>query len=497
MRCVSGAAAVVRGAGGDGEAGGPRWGAGPGRSFHLLWLWVGIGGGEGDAMSRCFPFPPPGYEARPRRDQQRKDGDLLKKEKHKEKKYRKEKDRAKGEIVEKDRDRRKDKRNKKHKREKRRERGKNEDRDKDKKQSWAQQTQKNDDPGNIIREERGQNEAAKDIKPTVDLDNHKCDNNRSFFPRSADSIGAAVSKEKERNSLGRTIKKSAETTQDNHGIVRRRDSTVHDNRKGAGRGVDSKTNIKNKKSLQVGSAPDFEISIHSAKGKNVRIDTKGGMMGKENQSANNWLAKMNQLSVQDQDGQIEGKCKAVKEKDRGKDNLMELGFYNENKYTSDDRKKRKDFDTTNSQHELNMKTTKLPRVFPTKDEQICRHSQQTAPYSSTKLLCPNACETDRNNTVTGSRCSEENIASVSSSGCKNNKGYLKRPHSDTKYLSQLYSIPSVQDFSDYIDQGWLFSQDRDGRKPAALEAAESDQVWSDARLIDIADVIALPYVVPL
>jgi len=46
MRCVSGAAAAVGGVGVYGEAGGSGWGAGPGKSFRLLWLWVGIVGGE-------------------------------------------------------------------------------------------------------------------------------------------------------------------------------------------------------------------------------------------------------------------------------------------------------------------------------------------------------------------------------------------------------------------------------------------------------------------
>lgn len=144
-------------------------------------------------------------------------------------------------------------------------------------------------------------------------------------------------------------------------------------------------------------------------------------------------------------------------------------------------------------------TTKLPRVSPTKKEEICRDSQQIAPYSSTELLGTNACEIGRdkaqdvyNNGTTGSHCSAEDIASVSSSGYMSNKGYLKQPHPDTKYLSQLYSLPPAQDFSYYIDQDWLFSQDRDERKTAAFEAAESDQVWSDAQLIDTADVIALP-----
>ncbi|PUZ52333.1 hypothetical protein GQ55_6G261800 [Panicum hallii var. hallii] len=553
-------------------------------------------------MSRCFPFPPPGYEATPRREKQQKD--LLKKEKHKEKKHRKEKDRGKGERKEKDRDHRKDKHDKKHKRKKRRDMRNNEDRDKDKKQCMGQDTQKNYKHGNRKPEERGQNEAVQDIKPTDKL--------------ITQNFGQEGSEEKERNSLGRVVKKSEEATQCNHEMVQKSESIVRANKKGMARGVDSKTKIKNGKSLQVGSAemhfrrkhscngvdirqdkhsctgvdvqqdnsnarrssedvhtarpfvlgsgreangritlspnrlqraeemePDPEISVHSTKGKNDRISTKGGMMGKENRSANNCRGKMNQQSVRNK-GEVEGKaetnyCEAVKRKDRDRvvkkrkteyknkqkemekngtvnkhkhedlgaredqvDNLMRSGFLNGQKFTSDNVKKRKDFDANTSPDEHSMKMTKISRVAPTKDEEISRHSQRITPYSSTELLDTNTREIGRhkpqdgyNSTIIGSRCSEEDIASVSSSCYRSNKGYLEQAHPDTKYLSQSYSIPPAQDFSDFIDQDWLLSQDCGERKTAAFGAAESDQVWSDAQIIDTADVIALPYVVPL
>ncbi|CAM0144449.1 unnamed protein product [Urochloa decumbens] len=563
-------------------------------------------------MSRCFPFPPPGYEARPRSEQQHKD--LLRKEKRKEKKRRKEKDRRKGERKENDRDHRKDKHNKKHKREKRRGRRKKEDTDKNKKQSLGQDTRNNYKHGNKKPEERGQNEAVKDMKPTDELiartfvqdnTNLKCDNNRSLLSLSTDSIGATSSEVKEGNLLGRMVKKSVEATQDNHGMVQKSDSIARASKKGMGRDIGSKGKIKNGKNLQVGSAekhsrrkhsckgvdiwqdnsnaqrsseevhtanpsvseskreangritqspntwqkakemgPDPEISVHSSKGENGRIGTKGGMMGKENQSANNCHGKMNQQFVRNKDTEVEWKTnyrKAVKGKDRDRvvkkrkteyknkenelggngtvnehkhedlgarddhiDNLMRLGFVNEQNFTSDNIKKRKDFDANNSPHEHSMRITKLPRVSPTKDEEICRHSQRITSYGSTELLDTNTREIDwhkpqggYNNASTGSHYSEDDVSSVSSSGYKKNKGHLKQPHPDTKYLSQLYSIPPAQDFSGYIDQDWLFSQDGDGWKTAAFEAAESDQIWSDAQLIDTADVIALPYVVPL
>ncbi|CAO2192208.1 unnamed protein product [Urochloa humidicola] len=432
----------------------------------------------------------------------------------------------------------------------------------------------------------------------------KCANNRSLLSWSTDSIGAGCN-EKESNSLATMVKKSLEATQGSHGMVQRSDSIARTNKKGMGRGVGSTGKIKNVKNHQVGSAemhsrrnhscngvdvwqdnsnaqrssedvhaanpvesrreangrmtpspntlqkagemePDPEISAHFAKGENGRISTKGGMMGKENQSANNWCGKMNKQFVRNKDREDEGKVKtnyrkAVKGKDRDRivkkrktgyrnkekeaekngtvnehkhadlgekedqvDNLTRLGFLNEPEFMSGSIKKRKDFDTNSSPHEHSMRMTKLLRVSPTKAEEICRHSQQITRYSPTELLGTNTCEIawrnpqdGYNNVITGSNYSEEDVASVSSSDYKRNKCYLKQTHPDTEYLSQLYSIPQAQDFSYYIDQDWLFSQDREERKTAAFEAAESDQVWSDAQLIDTADVIALPYVVPL
>ncbi|KAG2580138.1 hypothetical protein PVAP13_6NG319000 [Panicum virgatum] len=185
-------------------------------------------------------------------------------------------------------------------------------------------------------------------------------------------------------------------------------------------------------------------------------------------------------------------------------NLMCSGFLNGQKFTSDNVKKRKDFDANTSPDEHSMTMTKMPKASPTKDEEIYRHSQRITPYSSTELPGTNTREIawpksqdGYNSAITGSRCSEGDISSVSSSGQRSNKGYREQPHPDTKYLNQLYSIPPAQDFSDFIDQDWLFSQDGEERKTAAFEAAESDQVWSDAQIIDTAGVIALPYVVPL
>jgi hypothetical protein len=87
-------------------------------------------------------------------------------------------------------------------------------------------------------------------------------NNTELLPWSTDSIGSTGAKEKERNLLGSItilsmVKKSAQATEDNH-MVQKSDSIAQANKKGMGRGIDSKTEMKNGKSLQ-----DRSVEMHS------------------------------------------------------------------------------------------------------------------------------------------------------------------------------------------------------------------------------------------
>lgn len=289
-------------------------------------------------------------------------------EKRKEKKHRKTKDGGKGETKEKDRDHRKDKHNRKHKRAKYRERKKNKDIYKDRNQTLRHRKP----------EENEQHESVKDIIPADELvtrifcqrdhTNHKY-NNTELLPWSTDTIGGTGSKEKERNSLGRMVKKCARATKDNYRMVQKSDNIAHTNKKGRDRGVDSKIRIKNVESLQDGSAEmhsrrrhgcngvgvchdnsdtqrssegvhtnsavsdskreangrvtpnpitlqraeetgqDPDISLHSASVKNDRISTKG-MVGEENLRANNFHGKMDRQFARNKDGAVERKAKA-------------------------------------------------------------------------------------------------------------------------------------------------------------------------------------------
>lgn len=72
------------------------------------------------------------------------------------------------------------------------------------------------------------------------------------------------------------------------------------------------------------------------------------------------------------------------------------------------------------------------------------------------------------------------------------------PHPDSKYLSQILTVPTVGDWSKDDDQEWLFSKKGPPNKPESepVGVTEELQVWSEAVHIESADVCALPYVIP-
>ncbi|KAI3826621.1 hypothetical protein L1987_00670 [Smallanthus sonchifolius] len=72
----------------------------------------------------------------------------------------------------------------------------------------------------------------------------------------------------------------------------------------------------------------------------------------------------------------------------------------------------------------------------------------------------------------------------------------KPPHPDTKYLTQILSVPKLDQWCGTDDQEWLFSS-RAGPTSKKPPTDELDiQVWSEAKHIESADVCALPYVIP-
>ncbi|KAL0928473.1 hypothetical protein M5K25_000357 [Dendrobium thyrsiflorum] len=71
------------------------------------------------------------------------------------------------------------------------------------------------------------------------------------------------------------------------------------------------------------------------------------------------------------------------------------------------------------------------------------------------------------------------------------------PHSDSKHLSQIYTVPKMAEFPEFDDQEWLFNfHDSLQKSKTGLKAEKIPQVFAEAMRIDSADILALPYVVP-
>lgn len=74
-----------------------------------------------------------------------------------------------------------------------------------------------------------------------------------------------------------------------------------------------------------------------------------------------------------------------------------------------------------------------------------------------------------------------------------------KTHPDTRYLSDIYAVPKVE-WSDLDDQEWLFGSNISEERKTAMKSSEADeaphQVWAEAVHLELADVFALPYVIP-
>ncbi|XP_073126981.1 uncharacterized protein [Henckelia pumila] len=71
------------------------------------------------------------------------------------------------------------------------------------------------------------------------------------------------------------------------------------------------------------------------------------------------------------------------------------------------------------------------------------------------------------------------------------------PHPDSKYLNEVLTVPKLGDLSENDDQDWLFSKQPPSTKMKSESVlVEEHCVWSEAVLIEPADICAMPYVIP-
>ncbi|CAH9102060.1 unnamed protein product [Cuscuta europaea] len=76
----------------------------------------------------------------------------------------------------------------------------------------------------------------------------------------------------------------------------------------------------------------------------------------------------------------------------------------------------------------------------------------------------------------------------------------KSPHPDLKFLSQILSVPKMEEWNECDGQEWLFvCKDESSSATKCMDIPSADieqQVWSEARHCISADIVALPYVIP-
>ncbi|KAJ4968365.1 hypothetical protein NE237_015066 [Protea cynaroides] len=78
---------------------------------------------------------------------------------------------------------------------------------------------------------------------------------------------------------------------------------------------------------------------------------------------------------------------------------------------------------------------------------------------------------------------------------ENGETSTKLPHPDLKYLSQILSVPKMEEWSEFDDQEWLFSNESlQLKKPKVGSSVvdETPQVWAEALRIESADAPEVP-----
>lgn len=183
---------------------------------------------------------------------------------------------------------------------------------------------------------------------------------------------------------------------------------------------------------------------------------------------------------------------------------------NKSAATEGNHRKRKDSDTNGFLHVNEVKPNKLPR--PT-SHPLIENGRKLEPCQTSILITSDRQGGTANNLKVENKEHKLNgiigaqpfsVAStkplsVASQADQIADASKKPPHPDSKYLSQVLSVPKMEEWSDFDDQEWLFSSSiSQSEKPKMGSSGgdETPQVWAEALQVDSADIYALPYVIP-
>ncbi|XP_077226798.1 uncharacterized protein LOC143860145 [Tasmannia lanceolata] len=481
-------------------------------------------------MSRCFPFPPPGYEKKARND----DVDLLTKEKHKEKKLKK-KDKEKREGKDKkDKERSTDKqREKKDRKEKHKDKTKDKDKNNNSDKRIEERTESSN--GEKLGEISEQAQVLNDSKFTEELHrrirddrvagNHMVETFIATNQRGIEGMGRAVEKVIEKRTDGKEKNKEKDGDDRRGGEHKERDE-----RRGTGNEIcQNLIDTDQRRIAGPGMGRPMEKdAVKRVEGKERNKEKRGEDKKGDKHRDRDREEKRSRGKDKDRDRGKEKEKEKVKEKgenkhkeeDKSRESVKEHAdmlnirpLYppkdSEKAGTEGNLKKRKHFETNGFVHENEMRPNKFPRPasssYVSMENGSKLESRQIAMQSTSDsqvVTDSRKVEIKKEHKVNGIIEAQPPLVNARPSfalnASENGEASTRLPpHPDSKYLSQILTVPKMGEWSDFDDQAWLFSHNNLCSKPkVSVEVGETPQVWAEALRIDSADVCALPYVIP-
>ncbi|XVF37934.1 hypothetical protein REPUB_Repub20aG0054300 [Reevesia pubescens] len=172
-------------------------------------------------------------------------------------------------------------------------------------------------------------------------------------------------------------------------------------------------------------------------------------------------------------------------------------------------RKRKDLEKNGFLHVNDIKPNKLPRTSShplTDNGRTLESCQAPIPLTSDSQLAGTSLKVENKERKVNGIIEPQLLSvsptkhlSASAQASQIDEVSMKPPHPDSNYLSQVLSVPKMEEWCDFDDQSWLFhSNESQSKKPKVgfSEIDEAPQVWAEALQIESTDVCALPYVIP-
>ncbi|MBA0612358.1 hypothetical protein Godav_012965 [Gossypium davidsonii] len=473
-------------------------------------------------MSRCFPFPPPGYEKKARTD----DVDLLNKEKQKEKSHKKEK---------------KEKREKKEKKEKDRSDGKHKDK-KDKKEKHKDKDKKKEKSRDKEKEkERSNNSEEKKFPGQPDGQNgEKTSDEKKFLEKPEGHSGEKFIQKEKDKSMGTNRKRD-------EGMVGFVAKTAHkpaegkekskrsDDRRFDVQGIKEETraggnamvpNLAGAVKAKVEGIPKQVENNTEKRGEGKeKVKEKEGDNKTKDRRKDKDREKKSHGKDKDRDKEKEEKAKA---KAKGEHRNLELDNLkgsnkdgpggninlktshpskdgNKGVVAEENLRKRKNLEKNGFFHVDDIKPNKLPKTSSsqplTGNGRTLEPCQAPIPLTLDSKGAGTSLKVDnKERKVNGiieaqlSSVSPPKQLSSSAEASQIDEVSIRPPHPDLKYLSQVLSVPKMEQWSDFDDQSWLFhSIESQSKKPKVgfSEIDEPPQVWAEALQIEVLPLLGV------